>query len=32
LLLPAKMNNPVMKTKTDCVWLEVTFPTKPEIG
>jgi mannose-6-phosphate isomerase len=32
LLLPAKMKNPVMKTKTDCVWLEVTFPTKPEIG
>lgn len=32
LLLPAKMKNPVMKTKTDCVWLEVTFPTKPEVG
>jgi len=28
VLLPAKMNNPVIKTTTDCVWLEVTFPTK----
>lgn len=27
LLLPAAMKNPVIKTLTDCVWLEVTFPT-----
>ncbi len=26
-LLPARMNNPMIKTLTDCVWLEVTFPT-----
>lgn len=32
LLLPAKMSNPIMKTKTDCVWLEVTFPTKADLG
>jgi mannose-6-phosphate isomerase len=32
VLLPAKMKNPVIKTMADCVWLEVTFPTKPEIG
>jgi mannose-6-phosphate isomerase len=32
VLLPAEMRNPVIKTKTDCVWLEVTFPTKPEVG
>jgi mannose-6-phosphate isomerase len=27
LLLPAKMNHPVLKTSSDCTWLEVTFPT-----
>jgi mannose-6-phosphate isomerase len=27
LLLPARMRNAVLKTKTDCVWLEVTLPT-----
>jgi mannose-6-phosphate isomerase len=27
VLLPAKMNGPVIKTLSDCVWLEVTFPT-----
>ncbi len=27
LLLPAGMKNPVLKTLTDCNWLEVTFPT-----
>ena len=32
VLLPARMNKPVIKTLKDCVWLEVTFPTKPEIG
>lgn len=26
VLLPAVMKNPVIKTTTDCVWLEVTFP------
>jgi hypothetical protein len=32
VLLPAKMKNPTIKTIADCVWLEVTFPTKAEIG
>jgi mannose-6-phosphate isomerase len=32
MLLPAVMKNPVMKTMTDCAWLEVTFPTKAEVG
>lgn len=26
ILLPATMRNPIIKTLTDCVWLEVTFP------
>jgi hypothetical protein len=30
VLLPAAMNQPVIKTLTDCVWLEVTFPTGVE--
>ena len=30
LLLPASMKNPVLKTLTDCVWLEVTFPIAKE--
>jgi mannose-6-phosphate isomerase len=32
VLLPAKMKNPTIKTIEDCIWLEVTFPTKPELG
>ncbi len=32
LLLPARMRNPTLKTLTDCVWLEVTFPTKASTG
>jgi mannose-6-phosphate isomerase len=32
VLLPAAMKEPVIKTVTDCVWLEVTFPTEPEVG
>ena len=28
VLLPAGMKDPVLKTLTDCAWLEVTFPTK----
>jgi mannose-6-phosphate isomerase len=32
VLLPAAMNQPVIKTTNDCVWLEVTFPTTPEVG
>lgn len=28
VLLPAKMDEPRLKTLTDCTWLEVTFPTK----
>jgi mannose-6-phosphate isomerase len=31
VLLPAVMKNPVIKTMSDCVWLEVTFPTKSEV-
>lgn len=27
VLLPAAMRNPVIKTLSDCVWLETTFPT-----
>lgn len=27
ILLPAKMNQPTIKTTSDCVWLEVTLPT-----
>ncbi|HEY8669139.1 MAG TPA: type I phosphomannose isomerase catalytic subunit [Tepidisphaeraceae bacterium] len=30
VLIPAKMKNPMIKTVTDCVWLEVTFPTKSD--
>ncbi len=30
-LLPARMKNPIIKTTTDCQWLEVTFPTQSEI-
>jgi mannose-6-phosphate isomerase len=26
VLLPASMKNPMLKTLSDCVWLEVTFP------
>jgi hypothetical protein len=32
VLLPAVMKEPVIKTLSDCVWLEVTFPTMPEVG
>ncbi|MGA2497398.1 MAG: hypothetical protein ABSH20_06635 [Tepidisphaeraceae bacterium] len=28
VLIPAKMKNPIIKTLANCVWLEVTFPTK----
>jgi mannose-6-phosphate isomerase len=28
VLLPAAMKNPMIKTLSDCVWLEVTFPMK----
>ena len=31
ILLPAQMKNPIIKTETDCIWLEVTFPTKVEV-
>jgi mannose-6-phosphate isomerase len=31
ILLPAAMDNPVIKTLSDCIWLETTFPTKPEV-
>ncbi|MGH7213873.1 MAG: type I phosphomannose isomerase catalytic subunit [Tepidisphaeraceae bacterium] len=31
ILLPAGMKNPVIKTTADCVWLEVTFPTKAAV-
>ena len=26
ILLPAAMKNPVIRTRTDCTWIEVTFP------
>ncbi len=29
LLLPAEMKNPIIKTLSKCVWLEVTFPQRP---
>lgn len=29
VLLPARMKQPAIKTISDCVWLEVTFPTAP---
>ena len=32
VLLPAAMQNPRIKTVTDCVWLETTFPTRAEVG
>ena len=32
VLLPASMSDPVIRTLSDCVWLEVTFPTEPEVG
>jgi mannose-6-phosphate isomerase len=28
VLLPAKMNKPMLKTLSDCVWLEATMPTR----
>jgi mannose-6-phosphate isomerase len=28
ILLPAQMKNPVIKTLSDCVWLEATFPLR----
>ncbi|MFI5377985.1 MAG: hypothetical protein ACHRHE_01650 [Tepidisphaerales bacterium] len=28
LLIPAEMKNPVIKTLSNCVWLEVTFPKR----
>jgi mannose-6-phosphate isomerase len=28
VLLPADMKNPMLKTLSDCVWLEVTFPNQ----
>jgi mannose-6-phosphate isomerase len=32
VLLPARMDRPVIKTISDCVWLEITFPTGVEVG
>ena len=31
VLLPAEMKNPIIKTASDCVWLEVTFPMTQEV-
>src|SRR5450432_3426634 len=31
ILLPAEMKNPAIKTLSDCVWLEVTFPKTESI-
>jgi mannose-6-phosphate isomerase len=30
VLLPAEMRNPILKTATDCIWLEITFPKSQE--
>jgi mannose-6-phosphate isomerase len=32
VLLPAAMDGAILKTETDCVWLEVTMPTRAEVG
>ena len=32
VLLPARMPNPVIRTTTDCAWLEVTFPLSTGAG
>jgi mannose-6-phosphate isomerase len=32
VLLPARMKNPMIKTTSPCVWLEVTFPTRGDVG
>jgi mannose-6-phosphate isomerase len=32
VLVPAKMNEPIIKTLSDCVWLETTFPTKADVN
>jgi mannose-6-phosphate isomerase len=32
VLLPAQMKHPIIKTLSDCVWLEVTFPIRPEVA
>jgi len=32
VLLPAHMDNPIIKTTSDCVWLETTFPTSNRPG
>ena len=31
ILLPAQMRQPRIKTVSDCQWLEVTFPARPEL-
>lgn len=31
VLLPADMKNPMLKTLSDCVWLEVTFPAQQQV-
>jgi mannose-6-phosphate isomerase len=31
VLLPARMNNPIIKTLSDCQWLEVTFPNTSRV-
>jgi mannose-6-phosphate isomerase len=31
VLLPAEMKSPTIKTLSDCVWLEVTFPSKGQM-
>jgi hypothetical protein len=32
VLLAASMKNPIIKTLSDCQWLEVTFPSKADAG
>jgi mannose-6-phosphate isomerase len=31
VLLPATMKSPIIKTLTDCVWLEITFPKSADL-
>ena len=32
VVLPAKLANPILKTRTDCVWLEVTLPVESDLA
>lgn len=32
VVLPAKLDNPILKTRSDCVWLEVTVPVESDLA